>query len=365
MAAAEIDAPMSVAPQVELDNVFEGRPTCSEDMHSDDLNKEIEEVITASREPSPVLLGNTAPVGHLRSAAAALPQSDTQDMTMMNSMPHTIGQHKKDGAYTLQGGHSVRIPRSAWGVAAIMPIVSEVHSCGDWFRVRFLSYFCLALSAGTQIAFVVGIKSIIVDDDVTCDNLAMHASLVLLCLVIYMLSVLNDIEETFDLAEVYFDMVPTVSGRSQVLFFDEDGNVATGGFSFIRKSVLAIVVLLLKFGIGVLLGYHGTVYLASSATDDELLLNTLALEFVLNVDEMIYASLAPMSTRSLMLQIPPFRTQRRRAFFRWVDAISPIFKVMLCFFASRWAMFVVNPATAACIPNLSSLFRPDEEWQGQ
>jgi len=327
-------------------------------MGSDCLDKELEEVPTTPTE------GSRAQ--QLRSAAEAMQPSKTQeqdqDMNMMGSM-HTIGQHKLDGAYAVKGFHSTRIPRSAWGVAAVMPIVSEVHTCGDWFRVCFLSYFCLVLSAGTQMSFVYGIKSITGDqEEVTCDTLAMHASLVLLCLIIYLLSVLNDIEETFDLAEVYFDMIPTVPGRSEILYFDEDNNIACGGFSMGRKFFLGTCVLLMKLVIAVLLGIHGTVYLAASATDSELLLNTLALEFVLGVDEMIYASLAPMSTRSIMLQIPPFKTQQRRAFFRWADAISPLFKVLFCIYSSRWAMFMVNPETAACIPNLASLFRPGEEW---
>merc|ERR1712226_1418084 len=159
------------------------------------------------------------------------------------------------------GIHQTRIPRSAWGVAAVMPILSEVNTCGDWFRVCFLSYFCLALSVAAQLAFVQGVKSITIKEaNVSCDDLAMDANLVLLCLIIYLLTVFNDVEETFDLAEVYFQMIPTTSGRSEVLLFDEDNNIAAGGFSMPRKIFLGLFVLLLKLAIGILFGIHGTVY---------------------------------------------------------------------------------------------------------
>jgi len=265
----------------------------------------------------------------------------------------TVGQYgvTKDGIYMVKSGHTTRIPRSAWGVAAIMPIVAEAGNCREWFRVSFLSYLCLILSAGTQVSFVFGIESITDRNaNSSCDELAMDANLVILCLVIYLMSVLNDMEETLDLAELYLDMIPTTkTGRSELLYFDDDNNIANGGFSCFRKLVMTILILLPKFIIAVFLGINGTFYLAASANDSELLLNTLALEFVLGVDEMVYVSMAPMSTRSIMLQIPPFRTEKRRAFFRWADAISPIIKVLLCIWVSRLALFYVNPLTADCV----------------
>lgn len=316
----------------------------------------MEEIPTGSTEED-----TRGEVENLRTAARQRGQSwssresakaGSGDMNLMKST-HTVGQHKEDGAYTVKATHTTRIPKSAWGVAAVMPILAEVNSCGDWFRVCFLSYFCLVLSVAAQLAFVWGVKSItVVDETVTCDKLAMDANLVLLCLIIYLLTVFNDIEETFDLAEVYFQMIPTTPGRSEVLLFDEDNNIAAGGFSLPRKIFLGLFILLLKLVIGILFGIHGTVYLAASATDSELLLNTLALEFVLGVDEMVYASLAPNSTRSIMYHAPPFRAKQRHRFFRYIDSVAPINKVLFSLWASRWTMFTVNPATAECIAHL-------------
>jgi len=339
MAAAGHDMTMPAmptAPQVGPDDVLGAMP-------SEGLDVELQHVSTTS------VQGSSAEA--LRTSAVANEASSGQEVAVVKT--HTVGQQKEGGVYAVKASHVTRIPRSAWGVAAVMPILAEVHTCGDWFRVCFLSYFCLCLSAGAQLAFVYGIKSITLEGvDATCDDLAMHANLVLLCIIIYLLTVFNDIEETFDLAEVYWDMIPTVPGRSEVLYFDDDNKIVAGGMSFTRKALLGVFVLLLKFLVAVLFGIHGTVYLASSATDDELLLNTLALEFVLGVDEMVYTSLAPTSTRSIMLQVPPFRTEKRRAFFRYVDSISPINKILFSMWASRWTMFAVNPATAECIAHL-------------
>jgi len=334
---------------VSFTHTFEPRPTCSDGVHSETLDALDSDIVVEKVPTSP---GEASKNLHNVAYGVHAGPSDESCAGRMSakSTVRTVGQYKKDGAYMVKSGHSFRIPRSAWGVAAIMPITCEVHGCRDWFRVCFLSYSCLMLSACTQMSFVYGIRSITLrGQDVSCDELAMDASLVILCLVIYLMSVLNDMEETLDLAELYFDMIPTVPGHSQVLYFDEDSNIVCGGFSRCRKKLLALCLLAPKFIIAVFLGYNGTLYLASSANDSELLLNTLALEFVLGVDEMIYHSIAPMSTRSIMLQIPAFRTQERRAFFRWADAISPIIKIGFCIWLARYSMFLVNPQTADCV----------------
>eukprot|EP00929_Paragymnodinium_shiwhaense_P004326 TRINITY_DN1051_c0_g1_i3.p1 TRINITY_DN1051_c0_g1~~TRINITY_DN1051_c0_g1_i3.p1 ORF type:complete len:343 (-),score=53.15 TRINITY_DN1051_c0_g1_i3:531-1559(-) len=245
----------------------------------------------------------------------------------------------------------VRVPKSAYGVAAIMPVLAEVKSCRDWFRINFLSYLAVVANAMFQLAFVQGISQITSrHGELSCDDLAMDPDLVILCIGVYLMMIANDIEETFDLAELYFDLIPTTSAwHSETIGFDDDNNVVSGGMSVCRKVLLGIFVLGLKLVIACLLGIYGVAYLVSSANDSELLLNTLALEFILGVDEMIYDSMAPASTRSLMKQLPPFKTNSRRAFFKWADCLSPIFKIVFCAWTAKFALSVIHPETADCV----------------
>eukprot|EP00929_Paragymnodinium_shiwhaense_P123784 TRINITY_DN9803_c0_g1_i1.p1 TRINITY_DN9803_c0_g1~~TRINITY_DN9803_c0_g1_i1.p1 ORF type:complete len:343 (+),score=35.80 TRINITY_DN9803_c0_g1_i1:45-1073(+) len=274
------------------------------------------------------------PVGHH--------SSETQ------TSPRKRGEYLKERKSTKY--FVARVPKSAYSVAAIMPVLAEVNSCYDWFRVCMLSYMGVIINALFQLSFVRGIREITVKHGaLTCEDLAMDPDLVILCVVVYLLSIWNDIEETFDMAELYFDLIPTVRGRSETLGFDDDNNVISGGMSILRKVAIGVFILLLKLIIALCLANYGVTYLVSSANDSELLLNTLALEFILSVDEMIYDSMAPMSTRSLMKQLPPFKTNTRRPFFRWADSIGPLVKVTFCFWISRFAMEYNNPGTAECV----------------
>ena len=73
----------------------------------------------------------------------------------------------------------------------------------------------------------------------------------------------------------------------------------------------------------------GMLFLVVTISIEDILLTAVALEFVLNVDELLFTSLAPMKTRKMILMLKPIRLNRSRA-WHGLDLHLP--------FASLWVL---------------------------
>lgn len=70
----------------------------------------------------------------------------------------------------------------------------------------------------------------------------------------------------------------------------------------------------LRFAVAFTIMYAGVMFLAVTISLEDILLNAIALEFILNVDELLYNAMAPMKTRRLLLLLRPLALKKGRAF---------------------------------------------------
>merc|ERR1711994_522164 len=80
------------------------------------------------------------------------------------------------------------------------------------------------------------------------------------------------------------------------------------GFSVARKAFLFCNVIVIKFLVAAAMIVIGGVFVASSKGNEDLLLNCLAVIFIIEVDELVYLTLVPSWAKSLLQELPPFET---------------------------------------------------------
>merc|ERR1719265_557372 len=76
--------------------------------------------------------------------------------------------------------------------------------------------------------------------------------------------------------------------------------------SFHRKVAVSTMVLMPKLLIGICFIYIGIFFLGTSRSNTDLLLNSLACSFVLDIDELIFKNFTPQPLQDLIQDIPPF-----------------------------------------------------------
>jgi hypothetical protein len=88
-------------------------------------------------------------------------------------------------------------------------------------------------------------------------------------------------------------------GRTSCLTFSDEGAMRIDQLSFARM-ICFIFFVALRIGIVVLLVIYGSLYLVYTTSMGDLLLNAVALEFIMNMDELIFEALAPFHVKSLV-----------------------------------------------------------------
>jgi len=230
----------------------------------------------------------------------------------------------------------LEVPTSVYGSAAVAGLLMEPGGWGQWFHTCGRQWLCLTVNIAMQTAFIVCVNNIreTAYEDITsgeCDELTMAPFLVMLSVSIYAAFVIKDIEESMRLALLFFVMIPTTA-KSKVFKYkkSEDGGweLADVGFSCVRKLGIAGFVILPKLGIAVALLVLGAQYLAASASDADLILNSLALIFVLDLDEMIYVFVTPSFNKRLLEHLPPIQEQRVPWYWRLWEQFGVILKTI-------------------------------------
>eukprot|EP00929_Paragymnodinium_shiwhaense_P003349 TRINITY_DN103825_c0_g1_i1.p1 TRINITY_DN103825_c0_g1~~TRINITY_DN103825_c0_g1_i1.p1 ORF type:complete len:324 (+),score=32.90 TRINITY_DN103825_c0_g1_i1:76-1047(+) len=253
------------------------------------------------------------------------PADNPKQLQELSDEPYSIAQ------ICQSDGFEASVPETMYGAVGVLPIAGEVRTFDD-----FVGYFGLLLNNGIQMAFLYGINEIATSaqaDIATgeCDRLELAPWLVVICVLVYLFYLLNEVEATLVLAELYLDAIPTVAGHSKILKFKgDDKQFVSGGLSFLRKAMLITFVVVPRLLIAICLGYVGTYYLASSLSDADLLLNAMALVFVIDIDELIYQAIYPTSVRRVMCHMPSFKVQDRRTVWKILDRYSAVLKLAIC-----------------------------------
>lgn len=181
---------------------------------------------------------------------------------------------------------------------------------------------------------------------------------------------LNDLRRL--MRELYRQGVVRIE-HSKTRFSVEDGVYVLETLSRFR-TVIVILMALLRFSIAVFLMISGMVYLIHTIDLRDLVLNAMALQCVLQIDELLFMVLAPWPVRCFMkslqqLSLPPNRSWQGVDFF---SSCSSVFIIVCISFAiPHWLQPEVNRLRAArealCAGNQNfvfsrTMFPPYIQW---
>ena len=132
------------------------------------------------------------------------------------------------------------------------------------------------------------------------------------------------------------------------------------------RFAFCMLIMLLRSGIACTLGYFGGLYLSYTISLSDLLLNAVALEFVINIDELFYEVLCPLSIQRLIVRLEPFKLEPPRE-WSGLDLRAPLKSIvtlsLMWFFVSTELVpqqkLLNDVYTALCGGELGVLFTLD------
>jgi len=131
--------------------------------------------------------------------------------------------------------------------------------------------------------------------------------LLMLALALWMALILKEIISVVGFAR----MLAAVYGpKTEIIKHEEDGSIELLSMSRGRTIAMFICVALPRFGIAGFLGFVGTYYLGQTFSVEEIILNAMALGFVLEIDELLFC-FAPSAARYVVsnLQNVPIESE--------------------------------------------------------
>jgi hypothetical protein len=187
--------------------------------------------------------------------------------------------------------------------------------------------------------------------------------LCLMSLLVWWLTCSVEVQDCVKMATAFY-RIP-VSSRTEVV--QTGVGLRLQSMSWNRR-LWSLQACLARFGVAIALLWAGSYYLSSRIDIETLLLNAVALELVLNLDELIFAAVAPLRATKLLPQILPlpvytFR-QRYRFGFDLPGRATMIFLVGLFSFWFVWLLtgirrHVYDVQEALCGRNLDFVYALD------
>lgn len=211
-----------------------------------------------------------------------------------------------------------QFPETIYSAMIFMPMVVDIQNFKEWAFTAGECYIVLLLNYLLQGTFLqciyymwVWTETSLVEDCVEGGGTFwVYPHLWLASMSIHMCTCLRGIEETVAMCEVLCRDIPVNEGASTQFIFaensDGDMKIVEGGISKCRRVMLLILVILPKLLIAAALLVIGGGYLAFSTSNSDLLLNGLAVTFVLDVDELLYSVLMSRRSQAMMSSLPAF-----------------------------------------------------------
>ena len=170
----------------------------------------------------------------------------------------------------------------------------------------------------------------------SCD-LQTHAYLRMLSVAAYAGSLIKDLFETLDMLEWTRHITTEKSHTAYQVEIDEEGGKKrlASGITLLQKALFVVLVIVPKFVIGILLFFSGSRYVLFSATNSDLILNCVAMIFVLEIDGILYRAFTPSFAQKIIEDMPPVEVESfdkgvaSLCLVPWVKAV--LFALMLWF----------------------------------
>ena len=131
------------------------------------------------------------------------------------------------------------------------------------------------------------------------DSDGMGKSGQVMCILALLVWIITMTQEIFACYRACLAVVHVPRGRSSVLSLDASNALTISALS-LPHAALFVTVQLARLAIGIPLLWMGILFLAYTPNIGDLLLNAVALEFVISVDDLVFAALAPYKVRALV-----------------------------------------------------------------
>lgn len=134
-----------------------------------------------------------------------------------------------------------------------------------------------------------------------------------LCVFLWLLMILEEMWKTFMFANA---MCTLTEGLSRLSY--KAGMYRVESVSAARCVLIQLFVTVPRMFIATLLGYEGVFFILYSVTMGDMLLNAMALGFILELDELLFAALAPKRLQAILESVAPLpcSTGRHRRLWR-------------------------------------------------
>lgn len=146
---------------------------------------------------------------------------------------------------------------------------------------------------------------------------------------------IGEIYETFWMA-YWLSVQPTVA-EHEVLTFDsdEDDRQIVSGMTAPYKMICYLLLILPKLVIGILTMYYGNTFLLVADSNQDVILEAMALAFITDNDENIFESLVPLNLREVSESMPPMKItpeQKKFGMYRpYILGFCVILTVIFCY----------------------------------
>jgi len=229
----------------------------------------------------------------------------------------------------LKGG-PIEVPMdSVYMTAIVSPLAANgrKYSCQEGFNHCFVAwwfvlwhYFILVVNGVIQLTFIYYAWDVVQDEAGEYNFCHDDQYLLIICFLLFASGIIKDARETMAMW-LWLYQFPPASGweELELTLEDEDPEKAkegeerkkkiNSGMPIWYKLLVSIFVVLPKYGISVLLFLAGGTYLVRSRDREDLIINSVALFFILDIDEMLWKNLIPPEHQVITTEeIPPIRS---------------------------------------------------------
>lgn len=233
---------------------------------------------------------------------------------------------------------SLTLQESIYGSAVLAATYTQSKTMLSWWKHCGVAYVFLVVNAFVQGAILVQLYQLVllnqdtIEKDTDCT--AFWPSFFFVYHTLFFTAALTELQDTWDLLSFVQRGIPTVAEccTDSALRYTkaEDGSLeyASGGITQMRKCCIVCLVVVPKMFFAGGLTIIGGWFLQTSATNSDLLLNSLAAVFITDVDEIIYTYFLPATMRHLVESFPPFETEHPGKAYRIWQGFIPVLKLI-------------------------------------
>lgn len=140
---------------------------------------------------------------------------------------------------------------------------------------------------------------------------------IMLIMFVWWSIIYNELRETMLMGYVVSNLPTTTIANMSTR--NEDGGLVVHGLSRPVRAYLYCAVLLPRIGMSMYLAIEGTIWLQRTFTVSDLVLNSVALGFLIDVDEILFGAVLSIAKREAVQSVEPIKVDGSKSLFAGID----------------------------------------------